>query len=41
MPVDKEQTFDSIKNLTVEETYELADAIIKKDLSEIKKELGI
>lgn len=39
-PWDREQTFESIRNLTIEETYELADAIIKKDITEIKKELG-
>jgi XTP/dITP diphosphohydrolase len=39
-PWDREQTFDSIRNLTIEETYELADAIIEKDTIGIKKELG-
>jgi MazG family protein len=39
-PWDREQTLDSIKNLTVEETYELVDAIINKDMPNIKKELG-
>jgi MazG family protein len=39
-PWDKEQTLDSLRNLTIEETYELADAIMDKDLEEIKKELG-
>jgi MazG family protein len=39
-PWDREQTFDSIRNLTIEETYELADAIIEKDINGIKKELG-
>ncbi len=39
-PWDKEQTMESIRNLTIEETYELADAIIKKDKLEIRKELG-
>lgn len=39
-PWDKEQTLESIRNLTIEEVYELADAIIKKDKGEIKKELG-
>ncbi len=39
-PWDREQTFKSIRNLTIEEVYELADAIIKEDKSEIKKELG-
>lgn len=39
-PWDKKQTFESIRNLTIEETYELADAILDKDLENIKKELG-
>lgn len=39
-PWDKEQTFESLRNLTIEETYELADAILQKDLNEIRKELG-
>ena len=39
-PWDKEQTFDSLRHLTIEETYELSDAILKKDLEEIRKELG-
>ncbi len=39
-PWDKEQTLESLRNLTIEETYELADAIIKKDMNEIKTELG-
>jgi XTP/dITP diphosphohydrolase len=39
-PWDKKQTFESIRNLTIEEVYELADAIIEMDLVEIKKELG-
>ena len=39
-PWDKEQTLDSLRNLTIEETYELADAIMDQDLIEIKKELG-
>jgi MazG family protein len=39
-PWDREQTFKSLRNLTIEETYELADAILKKDLEHIKKELG-
>lgn len=39
-PWDREQTFESIRNLTIEETYELADAILKNDKKEIKKELG-
>ncbi len=39
-PWDREQTFESLRNLTIEETYELADAISEGDTSEIKKELG-
>lgn len=39
-PWDKEQTFESLRTLTIEETYELADAIIKDDKKEIRKELG-
>jgi XTP/dITP diphosphohydrolase len=39
-PWDKKQTIESLRNLTVEETYELADAILKNDSNEIKKELG-
>lgn len=39
-PWDREQTLESLRNLTIEETYELADAIIDEDLDEIKKELG-
>jgi MazG family protein len=39
-PWDREQTFESIRNLTIEETYELADAILKNDLVEIRKEIG-
>ncbi|MCX7985392.1 MAG: nucleoside triphosphate pyrophosphohydrolase [Bacteroidales bacterium] len=39
-PWDKVQTFESIRNLTIEEVYELADAIVERDMEEIKKELG-
>ena len=39
-PWDREQTLDSLRNLTIEETYELADAIMDQDLDEIQKELG-
>lgn len=39
-PWDREQTFESIRNNTIEETYELADAILNKDMHHIKKELG-
>ena len=39
-PWDKEQTTESIRHLTIEETYELSDAILKGDHEEVKKELG-
>lgn len=39
-PWDKKQTLESLRHLTIEETYELADAIIENDKPEIKKELG-
>lgn len=39
-PWDKKQTFESLRHLTIEETYELADAIVEKNASEVKKELG-
>lgn len=39
-PWDREQTFESLRHLTIEETYELAEAILKNDLPELKKELG-
>ncbi len=39
-PWDKKQTFESLKNLTVEEVYELVDAITEEDTNEMKKELG-
>jgi XTP/dITP diphosphohydrolase len=39
-PWDRKQTLESLRNLTIEETYELADAIIENDLDEIRKELG-
>jgi len=39
-PWDKKQTLESLRHLTIEETYELADAILENDLQEIKKELG-
>jgi Protein containing tetrapyrrole methyltransferase domain and MazG-like (predicted pyrophosphatase) domain len=40
-PWDKKQTLESLRHLTIEETYELADAILENDLPEIKKELAI
>ncbi len=39
-PWDKKQTFESLRANTIEETYELCDAIMKKDMKEIRKELG-
>jgi len=39
-PWDKKQTMDSLRYLTIEEMYELSDAILEKDIDEIKKELG-
>ncbi len=39
-PWDKKQTLESLRYLTIEETYELSDAIIEHNLDEIKKELG-
>ena len=39
-PWDKKQTLESLRHLTIEETYELSDAILTSDLEEIKKELG-
>lgn len=39
-PWDKEQTIESLRHLTIEETYELADAIAEQNLHEVKKELG-
>lgn len=39
-PWDRKQTFETLRHLTIEETYELGDAILKDNLEEIKKELG-
>jgi XTP/dITP diphosphohydrolase len=39
-PWDQKQTMQSLRHLTIEETYELTDAIIENDLDEVKKELG-
>lgn len=39
-PWDQKQTLESLRHLTIEETYELGDAILKNDLPELKKELG-
>ena len=39
-PWDQKQTMETLRHLTIEETYELGDAILEKDLNEVKKELG-
>ncbi len=39
-PWDRKQTFQSLRNLTIEETYELADAILDENLDDIKEEIG-
>ncbi|SKB87861.1 XTP/dITP diphosphohydrolase [Soonwooa buanensis] len=39
-PWDQKQTFETLRHLTLEETYELSDALLSEDLQEIKKELG-
>ena len=39
-PWDKEQTFETLRHLTIEEVYELSDAIMKEDKNDIKKEIG-
>ena len=39
-PWDKKQTIETLRNLTIEETYELADAIISNDLKGVKEEIG-
>ncbi len=39
-PWDKKQTMETLRHLTIEETYELGDAILEHDLEEVKKELG-
>ena len=39
-PWDKKQTIESLRHLTIEETYELGDAILDHDMNEIQKELG-
>ncbi len=39
-PWDRKQTLETLRHLTIEETYELSDAILNNDLEEIKKELG-
>ena len=39
-PWDKKQTFESLRHLTIEETYELGEAILSGDRTQIKKELG-
>lgn len=39
-PWDRKQTFQSLRNLTIEETYELADALLEEDLEDIREEIG-
>jgi XTP/dITP diphosphohydrolase len=39
-PWDRKQTMETLRPLTIEETYELGDAILRKDLEEVRKELG-
>jgi XTP/dITP diphosphohydrolase len=39
-PWDRKQTLESLRHLTIEEVYELSDAIVEKDLNEIRNELG-
>ena len=39
-PWDMKQTMDTLRHLTIEETYELCDAILDGDMEEVKKELG-
>lgn len=39
-PWDKKQTLESLRHLTIEETYEISDAILRQDLPDLKKELG-
>ena len=39
-PWDRKQTFESLRHLTIEEMYELGDAILEGNRTEIKKELG-
>jgi len=39
-PWDRKQTMESLRHLTIEETYELGDAILDNDLDEVKNELG-
>ena len=39
-PWDQKQTMETLRHLTIEETYELSDAILKGDKNEIKKEIG-
>ena len=39
-PWDRKQTFQSLRNLTIEETYELAEALLEEDLDDIREEIG-
>ena len=39
-PWDRKQTMESLRALSIEEVYELGDAVLAEDMDEIKKELG-
>ncbi|HNZ42868.1 MAG TPA: MazG nucleotide pyrophosphohydrolase domain-containing protein, partial [Bacteroidales bacterium] len=39
-PWDKSQTIESLRYLTIEETYELSESIIRNDMDDVRKELG-
>ncbi len=39
-PWDKKQTMETLRHLTIEEVYELSDAVLEKDMEEVKEELG-
>ena len=39
-PWDRKQTMESLRNLTIEETYELADAILENKMQDVKEEIG-
>jgi XTP/dITP diphosphohydrolase len=39
-PWDRKQTISSLRHLTIEETYELSDAIMRQDMQDVKKEIG-
>jgi XTP/dITP diphosphohydrolase len=40
MPLGQKQTLQTLRHLTIEETYELGDAILDNDLTEVKKGIG-